>query len=72
MAKEKIEISFEEQIAKAKEILEKLSKPDITLGEGLRLYKEGMEELKSAQKKLEDAKLEFESIKNREVEAQMA
>ncbi len=63
MSKEK-ETSFEERILKAKEILEKLSKPDIALSEGLALYKEGVAELKEAQKRLENAKIEFESIKN--------
>ena len=58
------EISFEDRINRAKEILEKLSKQDIPLSEGLQLYKDGVNELKLAQENLEKAKLEFESIKN--------
>ena len=54
---------FEEKIKNAKEMLEKLMNPEITLQESLNLYKDGTQELKSAQKLLEDAKIEFETIK---------
>jgi len=59
------ETSFEKKIAHAKEILEKLMDPEITLSESVALYKEGMKELKEATKLLEEAKLQFEEL-NRE------
>lgn len=52
-------INFEEKILKAKEILEKLTKSDITLSDSLKLYSEGLKELEVAQKLLEEAKLVF-------------
>jgi len=52
-------INFEEKILKAKEILEKLTKSDITLSDSLKLYNEGLKELEVAQKLLEEAKLVF-------------
>jgi exodeoxyribonuclease VII small subunit len=52
-------INFEEKILKAKEVLEKLTKSDITLSDSLKLYNEGLKELEVAQKLLEEAKLVF-------------
>jgi exodeoxyribonuclease VII small subunit len=52
-------INFEEKILKAKEVLEKLTKSDITLSDSLKLYNEGLKELELAQKLLEEAKLVF-------------
>lgn len=52
-------INFEEKITKAKEILEKLSNPEITLNDSLKLYNDGLKELENAQKLLDDAKLIF-------------
>ena len=43
-------INFEEKIINAKEILEKLTKNDITLSDSLKLYNEGLKELEMAQK----------------------
>lgn len=63
--KENKNISFEDKIKNAKEILEKLTKSDITLSDSLKLYNEGLEELETAQKLLEEAKLVFsEKTKN--------
>ncbi len=60
MVKEnKEEQSFEEKIQKAKELLDKLSSPDITLSDSLSLYKIGIKELEEAQKLLDEAKLIF-------------
>ncbi|HJE03591.1 Exodeoxyribonuclease 7 small subunit [Aliarcobacter thereius] len=53
------EESFETKVLKAKDILEKLSKNDITLSDSLKLYSEGLKELELAQKLLEDAKIVF-------------
>ncbi|AXX94827.1 MULTISPECIES: exodeoxyribonuclease VII small subunit [Arcobacter] len=53
------EISFEEKVIKAKELLEKLSNPQITLSDSIKLYKTGIKELEDAQKLLDEAKLIF-------------
>ena len=53
----KEEIVFEKKIEKAKELLEKLSNPDITLSDSLDVYKNGIKELEEAQKLLDEAKL---------------
>ncbi|MGE4382719.1 MAG: exodeoxyribonuclease VII small subunit [Arcobacter sp.] len=53
------EISFEEKVLKAKELLEKLSNPQITLSDSIKLYKIGIKELEEAQKLLDEAKLIF-------------
>ena len=50
---------FEDKIKNAKEILEKLSNPDITLTDSMENYKKGMKELEVAQKLLDEAKLVF-------------
>ncbi|RXK14585.1 exodeoxyribonuclease VII small subunit [Halarcobacter mediterraneus] len=55
----KEEISFEEKVEKAKELLEALSNPDITLSDSLDVYKKGIKELDEAQKLLDEAKLIF-------------
>lgn len=54
---------FEKKIDNAKGILEKLMDPELTLSDSVRQYKKGMEELRSAQKMLEDARIEFETIR---------
>ena len=53
------ELSFELKIDKAKELLDKLSKPDITLSDSLDIYKNGIKELEEAQKLLDEAKQIF-------------
>lgn len=53
------DISFEEKVIKAKELLEKLSNPQITLSDSIKLYKTGIKELEDAQKLLDEAKLIF-------------
>lgn len=64
----KEEQSFEVKIEKAKELLEKLSNPQITLSDSLEVYKNGMRELENAQKLLDEAKLIFEVDKKEESE----
>lgn len=60
----KEELSFEEKIENAKQLLEKLSNPEITLSDSVNLYKNGIKEIEEAQKLLEEAKLNFvEEIK---------
>lgn len=51
--------NFEEKILKAKELLEKLSNPQITLSDSIQVYKTGVKELEDAQKLLDEAKLIF-------------
>ncbi len=53
---------FEKKIEKSKEILDKLMNPEISLEESMKLYKDGIKELKEASKMLENAKLEFEEL----------
>lgn len=58
--KEEIEtLSFEQKVVKAKELLEKLSNPEITLSDSIEVYKNGMKQLEEAQKLLDEAKLIF-------------
>ena len=57
--KELEQINFEEKIIKAKELLEKLSNPQITLSDSIKVYKTGVKELEDAQKLLDEAKLMF-------------
>ncbi len=53
---------FESRLKRAKEILKELMKQDITLARSVELYKEGMKQLKEAQKLLEEAKVEIERV----------
>lgn len=64
MQTEKENINFEDKIIKAKELLEKLSNPQITINESLKLYNDGLKELEVAQKLLEEAKLVFVTQSN--------
>ena len=60
--KELEQINFEEKITKAKELLEKLSNPQITLSDSIQVYKTGVKELEDAQKLLDEAKLIFSTV----------
>ncbi len=62
------EMNFEEKIAHAKEILEKLMDPEITLSQSVAYYKEGVKELQEATRLLEAARLEFEEYNKDEKE----
>jgi len=59
MAKE----NFETKLENAKNILEMLMKPEITLQESVKAYEKGMKELNEAQKMLEDAVIKIQEIK---------
>ena len=50
---------FETKLKAARDILEKLSNPEITLQSSVEEYKKGMKALKEASKMLEDAKEEY-------------
>ena len=54
---------FETKLQGAKETLEVLMNPEITLQESVKAYEKGMKELNDAQKMLEDAKIKIQEIK---------
>ncbi len=54
--------NFEAKLQKSKELIDKLMNPDITLEESIKIYKEGLESIKEAQKLLEEAKLKVQEI----------
>jgi len=54
---------FEKILNEAKQLLEKLNDPEITLHEAMQYYKKGMELLEKATKMIETAKLQFQEIK---------
>jgi len=60
--------TFEEKLEHSKEILQKLMDPEITLEKSVGLYEEGIEEIKSAQKMIEDAKMKVETIEKQDME----
>jgi exodeoxyribonuclease VII small subunit len=55
--------NYENKLKKAKELLDKLNDPELTLYEGMEYYKKGIKILEEATKILEKAKLEYEEIK---------
>lgn len=57
---------FEERLQKAKEILDKLMKQDITVARSVELYQQGMKLLKEAQELLEKATIEIEYIEKKQ------
>ena len=59
-------VDFEKKLDSAKEVLEKLMDPELTLDQSVKSYKEGMQTLQDAQKILEEATLEFEKIQGKE------
>jgi len=54
---------YEKKLQEAKKLLEELNNPDITLYEGMEIYKKGIKILEEATKILESAKLEYEEVK---------
>jgi len=54
---------FEKKLKEAKELLEKLNDPEITLHEAMEYYKKGIRLLEEATKMIEEAKLQFQEIK---------
>lgn len=62
----KSEESFETKITNAKEILEKLMDPALPMNESVKAYEAGMNELKMAEKMLEQAQMQIQIIKNQE------
>lgn len=60
------EESFEDKITNAKAILEKLMDPALPMNESVQAYEAGMNELKIAEKMLEQAQLQIQIIKNQD------
>ncbi len=56
------EVNFEQKVEEANKLLKKLIDPEITLQDSVRVYKDGLKELETAQKLLDKAKLEFKEI----------
>lgn len=54
--------TFEEKLAYSKELLEKLMNPEITLESSVKLYEEGLKNIKEAQKLIEKAKTKITVI----------
>lgn len=56
-------MEFEDRIKKIKEIITLLNSPEITLKDGMKLYKEGISHITQAQKMLEEAQNTYNEIK---------
>jgi len=54
--------TFEEKLAYSKELLEKLMDPEITLESSVKLYEEGLKNIKEAQKLIEEAQTKITVI----------
>jgi exodeoxyribonuclease VII small subunit len=54
--------TFEEKLDNSKELLEKLMNPEITLEESVKLYEEGLKNIKEAGKLIEEAKTKITVI----------
>lgn len=57
------ENDFEERLEEAKQILETLMNPELTLEQSVKAYEAGTKALKEAQKMLEDAQKQIERIR---------
>jgi len=54
--------TFEQKLEESKKILNQLMNPEITLEESLKLYENGLVQIKEAQKMIEKAKVKIETI----------
>ncbi len=54
--------TFEKKLEASKTILNQLMNPEITLEESLKLYENGLSQIKEAQKMIEEAKIKIETI----------
>ena len=63
--------TFEEKLDHSKALLEKLMNPEITLEESVKLYEEGLKNIKEAQTLIEEAKTKITIIEqaNQNVES---
>ena len=64
MPKDKTQ-DFEKKLTSAKEILQTLMNPEITLQDSVKAYEKGMAELSSAQTMLEEAQIKINEIKSK-------
>jgi exodeoxyribonuclease VII small subunit len=62
--------SFEDKIASAKGIIEKLMRQDIPLEDSVKLYEEGLQTIKEAQDMLENAKAKITVIEQESIKAE--
>jgi len=60
--------TFEEKLDISKEILNRLMNPSITLEDSIKLYEEGLTNIKEAQKMIEEAKAKIEIIENNKID----
>ena len=58
--------SFEAKLETSKVILDTLSNPELSLEEGMKKYQEGIAILKEATKMLEEAKLTYTKLQEKE------
>ncbi len=63
------EHDFEGRLEAAKQILEKLMNPELTLEESVKAYAAGTKALKEAQQMLEEARAQIEKIRGGEEDA---
>jgi len=54
--------TFEEKLTSSKELLDRLMDPEITLEDSVKVYEEGLKNIKSAQTMIEKAKLKVETM----------
>ncbi|HHB93703.1 MAG TPA: exodeoxyribonuclease VII small subunit [Campylobacterales bacterium] len=54
--------TFEQKLEVSKEILNRLMNPSITLEDSIKLYEEGLKNIKEAQKMIEEAKVKIQII----------
>jgi len=57
--------TFENKLEESKKILNQLMNPEITLEESLKLYENGLKQIKEAQKMIEEAKVKIETIEKK-------
>jgi len=62
--------TFEQRLEESKKILNQLMNPAITLEESLKLYEQGLAEIKAAQKMIEEAKVKIQTIEKNASESQ--
>ena len=60
--------TFEEKLEASKKILNQLMDPAITLEESLKLYENGLSQIKEAQKMIEEAKTKITIIEKKAAE----
>ncbi|MDD3323815.1 MAG: exodeoxyribonuclease VII small subunit [Sulfurospirillaceae bacterium] len=59
-------VSFEQKLETAKDILNTLSNPELSLEDGMKKYQEGIRVLQEATQMIESAKLEYERLQQGE------